>query len=124
MRTLLLTLNAAALAVGLGACSYAPPAQTNTASPKYQADLDSCETSVPDGVDKRNAKRGLTWMAGGVTRWSRIDDGLNACMGGKGWGHLRACTADELRQGSKTQATGTLTVTRDGIRCTDPNKPG
>ncbi len=123
MRTLLLTLNAAALTAGLVACSYAPPAQTDTASPKYQADYDACQASVPDGVDKRNAKRGLTWFAGGVTRWSRIDDGLNTCMGGKGWGHLRACTAEELRQDDKTRAK-TLTVTRDGIRCTDPNKPG
>jgi hypothetical protein len=92
----------------LAGCSYSPPARTDTSSAKYQADLDGCESSVPDGVDRRNAKTGLGWAAGALTRWSRIDSGLNAC------------TAEELRQG---RAAGSLVVTRDGIRCSDPNKP-
>ncbi len=104
----------------LAGCSYAPPARTDTSSAKYQADLDGCERSVPDGVDRRNAKTGLGWAAGAFTRWPQIDSGLNACMDAKGWGHARACTAEELRQG---RAAGSLVVTRDGIRCSDPSKP-
>ncbi len=101
----------------LAACGYAPPAQTDVDSPKYQADLDACQSTVPDTVDRANAKRGLTWMAGPVTRWSRIDAAMGQCMGEKGWGRTRACTAEERRTG-----TGNQTVTRDGIRCSDPNK--
>lgn len=102
------------------ACSYSPPARTDTASPKYQADLDACTTSVPEAVDKHNAKTGLAWMTGGLTRWSAIDSGVDACMGGHGWGHVRACTAEELRNGNRTQS---LVVTARGIRCSDPNRP-
>ena len=69
---------------------------------------------MPDAVDKNNAKRGLSWFGGPVTRWSRIEDGMNACMAGKGWGHARACTAEELRGGNRT---GGLVVTRTGVQC-------
>ena len=107
------------LALGtLCGCGYAPPPRTDTASAKYQADYDACDSSVPDKVDRQNAKTGLSWFTGGVTRWSRIDSGMNSCMEAKGWGYTRACTADELR-GAKP---GSLTVTRDGIRCTVANK--
>jgi hypothetical protein len=103
------------VAAGVGACGYSPPAGTATDAPTYRADLDACQASVPDAVDKNNAKRGLSWFGGPVTRWSRIGDGLNACMAGKGWGHARACTAEELR-GSKG------VVTRTGVQCAEPGK--
>jgi hypothetical protein len=105
------------LAATLAACGYAPPAHTDTDSPQYQADLDACDSSVPDAVDRNNAKKGLTWLAGALTRWPRIDAAMDKCMADKGWGHVRACTADELRT-----HTGNKTVTRDGIRCSDPGK--
>jgi hypothetical protein len=72
---------------------------------------------VPDAVDRNNAKKGLTWMAGAVTRWSEIDTAMDKCMADKGWGHTRACTTEELRT-----HTGNQIVTRDGISCSDPNK--
>ena len=107
------------LAISLASCGYTPPAHTDTDQPKYLADLDTCQGSVPDAVDRRNAKRGLTWMAGGVTRWPEIGTAMDKCMEDKGWGHTRACTADELRNGTKTAG---LIVTRDGVRCSVPNK--
>jgi hypothetical protein len=109
---------AAALAAPLAACGYTPPAHTDTEAPQYQADLDTCQSSVPDAVDRNNAKKGLTWIAGGATRWFQIDTAMDNCMADKGWGHTRACTAEELRS-----HTGNQTVTRDGIRCSDPSKP-
>jgi hypothetical protein len=109
---------ATVLVAPLASCGYAPPAQTDTESPKYQADLDTCQSSIPDTVDRRNAKRGLTWVAGGVTRWPEIDAAIGKCMSDKGWGRVRACTPEERRTG-----TGNQTVTRDGVRCADPNRP-
>lgn len=87
------------------------------ASAKYRVDVEACDASVPEGVDKRNAKTGLAWFGGPVTRWGQIDDAMNACMGGKGWGRVRACTADELRTGSPTRI-----VTRSSVQCADPAK--
>ena len=107
------------LIVLLLAGCYAPPPQTDTGNPQYQADLDTCSSSVATGVDKRNAKTGLAWFAGGVTRWSAIDTGVNACMDQHGWGHTRPCTPDELRNGNKTPG---LVVTATGIRCSDSPK--
>ena len=106
-----------ALLFPLAACGYAPPPQTDTASAPYQTAFDACSASVPDAVDRHNAKTGLAWMAGGITRWSAIDTGMNACMAGKGWGHLRPCTPDELHHGNTTPG---LTVTAAGIRCSAP----
>ena len=103
----------------LAACSYSPPAHTDTASPKYQADLNACSTSVPDAIDKRNAKTGLAWMAGGVTRWPAIDNGIKSCMDQHGWGHVRACTPEELALGNRAPG---LVVTAAGLRCSDPGK--
>lgn len=103
----------------LAGCGYTPPGQTDTNSAKYQADYTACDQSVPGVVDKHNAKTGLAWISGPVTRWSRIDSAMNTCMADKGWGHARACTSDELRLGNQA---GSLVVTRNGIRCSDPNK--
>lgn len=101
----------------LAGCGYTPPGGTDTKADKYRTDLAACEASVPDAVDKRNAKTGLAWMTGGITRWSQIGDGKGACMAGKGWGLTRTCTAEELRTGG-----GNRTVGPSGIRCADPAK--
>lgn len=107
------------LAALLPACSYSPPPQTNTGSPQYRADLNTCSTTVPDAIDKRAAKTGLAWFANGVTRWGAIDDGVKACMEQHGWGHLRACTPAELAHANTTPG---LVVTAAGVRCSDPNR--
>lgn len=103
------------------ACGYTPPGRVDAASPKYAADLDACDASVPDAVNKRNAKTGHSWFLSPITRWSQIDDGLNACMAGKGWGRVRSCTAEELRSGGRA---GGMVVTARGVQCADPGKPG
>ena len=105
-------------ALVVSGCGYTPPGGTNTQSTAYRADLEACDASVPDAVDKRNAKTGLAWFGGPATRWGQIDVAMNACMGAKGWGQIRACTADELRTGAPTRV-----VTRQGVRCADPAKP-
>ena len=114
LRTLLLFGTAVVVA-----CGYSPPPHTNTATPRYKTDLAACNTSVPDAVDARNAKTGLRWMASGVTRWTEIDTGIDACMADKGWGRTRACTPEELRTGG-----GNRTVTTRGIECADAGKAG
>ena len=101
---------------GLAACGpRPPPADARTAA--FRGDQDACEASVPDAVNKRNAKTGLAWFSSPVLRWGQIDDGMSACMQGKGWGRTRACTAEELRAGNRAP---NLRVTAAGIRCTDP----
>ena len=67
------------------ACGYTPPPGTNTNAPTFQADLESCDTSVPTAVAKQNAKQGLRWLASPITRWSQISTGMEACMKEKGW---------------------------------------
>lgn len=101
-------------------CGYTPPGRTDTESPRYKADLAACEGSVPGAVNRRNAKTGLAWITSPVIRWSQIGDEMNACMDGKGWGRVRACTAEELRQGDRT---GSLVVSARGIQCADPARP-
>ncbi len=118
-RTLLLIGLLPVLGPLLGGCGYTPSPHTDTQSPRFQADLEACRTSVPEAVNKNNAKRALRWFASGVTRWGDIDDGIRACMQGKGWGQLRACTAEELRTGA-----GERTVTARGLQCVDPGQPG
>ncbi len=101
----------------LAACGSTPkPADARLAA--YQTDAEACDGSVADAVNKRNAKTGLSWFASPVRRWGQIDDGVAACMQGKGWGRTRACTAAELRAGDRSP---NLTVTSSGIRCTDPS---
>ena len=99
-------------------CGYSPPPATDTDAPQYEADIDACSTAATKAVDGRNAKKGLTWFAGSVTRWPEIDDRVTACMTGKGYGRTRVCTAEELRTGG-----GNRTVTTAGIRCSDPPIP-
>jgi hypothetical protein len=101
----------------LSGCGYSPPARTDVSRPTYKADVEACESAVPSEVNKRNAKTGLAWFASPFTRWSQIDEGVNACMAGKGYGRVRACTAAELASGGRA---GNQVVTRDGIRCSDP----
>ena len=98
----------------LTACGTRPaPADARAAA--YEADSKTCNGSVPDAVDTRNAKTGLSWFASPIRRWGQIDDGVSACMAEKGWGRTRECTAEERRTGART-----VTVTAAGIRCTDP----
>lgn len=101
----------------VAACGYTPPGETDTQSARYRADREACGSSVPSAVNRRNAKTGLAWFASPVTRWSQIGDGLNECMAGKGWGRVRTCTAEELRQGNRTSS---LMVTPSGVQCADP----
>lgn len=105
----------------LAACGYTPPPQANAASPAYKTDYAACDSAVPQAVNRRNAKTGLAWISSPVTRWSQIDDGMNACMAAKGWGRVRACTTNELGAGNRT---GSLVVTARGVQCADPGKPG
>ena len=105
------------LLLGVAACGYHPPPQTNTASPAYVADRDACETQSAEAVNKRNAKTGLDWMASPVRRWGQIADATQNCMAGKGYGRLRWCTPTELREGSRR---GDVVVTASGVQCSDP----
>ena len=116
----ILPLTALGAAALLAACGYAPPPRTDTAAPRYQADLDACETAVPAAVNRTNAKTGLAWFSSPVRRWFQIDDGVSDCMAGKGWGRVRACTAEELRRGDRNAST---VVTASGVRCADPGRP-
>ncbi len=99
-------------------CGYTPPPSTDTAAPAYKTDYAACDASVPDAVNKRNAKTGHAWFASPITRWSMLDNGMNECMAGKGWGQLRACTADELKAGNRN---GPLVVTARNGQCRDPS---
>ena len=106
----------------LSGCGYSPPPRTDGAAPqdaqRYEADLDKCRDDTATAVNKRNAKTGLAWFASPVTRWGQIGDGVSACMGARGYGRLRVCTAEELRTGG-----GSRTVTTAGVRCSDPPTP-
>ena len=101
----------------LAACGYHPPPQTNTSSPAYIADRDTCEDKAASDVNKTNAKTGLAWFSSPVRRWGQIADATQNCMAGKGYGRLRWCTADELRGGSRQ---GSVIVTASGVQCADP----
>ena len=103
----------------LAACAGRPATQVEAASPLYQADVAACRESVPAAVDKQNAKTGLAWIVSPVRRWSQVDEGVDRCMTAKGWGHVRACTSIELRQGNRDPH---LVVTADGVRCVDPGR--
>jgi len=116
MRTLVPTL----LLLVLAACGYEPLAQTDVSTPTYTADLDACQDSAAKEVNARNAKTGLAWFSSPVRRWGQIEDGVQACMAGKGYGRLRWCSEDELRTGAKS---GTVVVTAAGIRCSEPPAP-
>ena len=105
-------------------CGYSPPGRTDTQAPGYKADLAACEAATPSAVNARNAKTGLAWFASPVTRWSQIGEGMNACMADKGWGRVRACTAEELRQGNRPgPLPSSLVVTARGVQCADPARP-
>ena len=101
-------------------CGYSPPGRVDTGSAGYKGDYEACDASVPDSVNKRNAKTGLAWFASPVRRWSQIDAGMGACMADKGWGRTRACTAEELRAGDRARQV----VTSVGVRCVDPGVKG
>lgn len=118
MRRILPSLSAGLLTgLLLQGCGTPPPVPAAEA-PRYEADLDACHANAATAVDARNAKTGLAWFAGPFTRWSRIDDRTAACMGRRGFGMVRSCTAEELRTGG-----GNRTVTVAGIRCSDPSMP-
>ena len=110
-----------AAALLLASCSPTPPPGTEGGSPRYLADREACDDAASTAVNKRNAKTGLSWFASPVTRWSQIGDATDACMAEKGWGRIRACTADELRAGGRA---GNLVVTAAGARCRDPGRNG
>jgi hypothetical protein len=110
----------ALLVLGLAACGYEPPAQTDRSAPAYQADLNACQDTAATDVNKRNAKTGLAWFSSPLRRWGQIEDGVQACMAGKGYGRLRWCSEDELRNGARS---GNVVVTAAGIRCTEPPAP-
>ena len=105
---------------GLAACGTTPP-PANPREAAYRGDAAACDSSVTEAVDKRNAKTGLAWFTSPVRRWGQLDDGQSACMAAKGWGRTRACTAEELRAGNRAR---NLSVTSNGIRCTDPATHG
>ncbi len=114
MRRLFIPACVLGLPLLVAACGAdAPP------SPRL-ADREACSAGATAAVDKTNAKRALTWFAAPVTRWGQVDDNRDACMAAKGWGRTRACTDEERRQGSKV---ATRTVTADGVRCTEPDRP-
>ncbi|HYZ61931.1 MAG TPA: hypothetical protein VE650_05705 [Acetobacteraceae bacterium] len=105
------------LVVGvLAGCGYDPPPQTDVSKPAYRTDLDACQDSAATEVNKENAKKGLRWFASPVRRWGQIDDAVDACMAGKGYGRLRACSDAELRSGN-------VVVTASGVRCGDAPSP-
>jgi hypothetical protein len=108
------------LVLGLAACGYEPPAQTDVSTPTYKADLDACQDSAGKDVNARNAKTGLAWFASPVSRWGQIERTTLTCMAAKGYGNLRWCSEDEMRAGSKS---GNLVVTSAGIRCSEPPAP-
>ncbi len=101
-------------------CGYQPPAQTNTAAPAYQTDLTTCRATARKAVNTQTVKRFLGWVASPVTRWGRIDSAEESCMAGKGYGRLRWCTDEELRNGTKS---GGVVVTSTGVHCSDPPAP-
>ena len=116
LRAILVLLILSGAGAGLAACgARPPPADARTAA--FERDHEACDAAVPDAVNKRNAKTGLAWFTSPIRRWGQIDEGMSACMQGKGWGRTRACTAAELRAGNRAP---NLTVTGAGIRCTDP----
>ena len=102
--------------IGLAACGYHPPPQTDVDAKAYRTDLAACEDTATTGVDKQNAKRALTWFASSVRRWGQVADATEMCMAGKGYGGLRWCTADELKSG--TRSSGAV-VTSSGVQCID-----
>jgi hypothetical protein len=84
MRVLLLALVLAPIA----ACGYEPPVQADKAKPAYAGDLESCQDSAGDTVNKRNAKTGLAWFSSPVRRWGQKRDEVRNCMAGKGYGRV------------------------------------
>ena len=103
--------------LGLAACGYQPPPQTNTTNPAYVADRDTCEGQSASAVNKTNAKTGLAWFSSPFRRWGQIADATQSCMAAKGYGRVRWCTADELRNGNRQ---GNVIVTASGVQCSDP----
>lgn len=108
----------AASLVLLAACGTTPKPGPGTRA----ADEEACSASVPDAVDKRNAKTMLSWVAGPVRRWGQIDSATTACMAERGRGTTRACTEAELRSAPDALGPVVRTVTANGIRCTDPDR--
>jgi hypothetical protein len=109
-----------AMLLALAGCGYTPPPQTDTSKPAYRADLDACQDSAAEAVNKRNAKTGPAWFSSPVRRWGQIQDGVQVCMAGKGYGSVRWCTADELRTAAKS---GAVMVTSAGVQCVVPPTP-
>lgn len=76
--------------LGLAACARPNQPPNPPPGPRadaYRNDYAACDTSVPNAVDKRNAKTGLAWIASPIRRWGQIADGIDACMAAKGWGN-------------------------------------
>jgi hypothetical protein len=71
--------------LAVAACGCSPPPHTDTASAAYKTDLVACDAAATDAVAKRNAKRGYTWAASPVTRWSQIGDATGVCRADTGW---------------------------------------
>jgi hypothetical protein len=78
-----------ALAALLGGCGYEPPPGTDRAAPSYKADLGACRDNAASAVNARNAKTAPAWFSSPVRRWGQIDDVVQACMDGKGYGRPR-----------------------------------
>ena len=110
-RFVAMAMTIAAMLVALVGCGYRPPAQTDTASPTYEADLKACHQASEAGVTKQNAKRALTWFASPVSRWSQIGDATGSCMASKGYGQVRWCQPGELG------TSGNIVVTAAGVQC-------
>ena len=109
------------LLAGLASCGYRAPVATNTASPTYRADVSACRDEAATSVNARNAKTGLMWFASPVTRWSAISEATGSCMAKKGYGQVRWCTADELKNGARGVET---IVTAAGLQCVAPGSRG
>lgn len=74
----------AVLAVG-GCYGYEPPVVADRAAPQYQADLEACQESSVDAVNKRNAKTGLDWFSSPVRRPFQIRAAIRDCVKAKGY---------------------------------------
>lgn len=109
-----------AILIGLSACGYQAPAQTNLAAQGYQTDLAACRDAAHSSVNKQNAKRALDWFSSPVRRWGQIGDATQSCMADKGYGRVRWCTEAELRDGRRS---GGMVVTSSGVQCSDPPSP-
>ena len=81
MGRMVILLSVAAVA---GCYGYEPPVVDRSA-PQYQADLEACQDTAVDQVNKRNAKTGLDWISSPVRRPFQIRAAIRDCVRAKGY---------------------------------------